>query len=106
MRKTISINGIEFELYKPDSCIGVRFVSGAVYDEIYEVYDRPSYYKVEVWHEWCRWCFACCHGDIPCTLRISSHNCMQFSISGFVLFEGHTYKIWITRNHNRAFKLD
>ena len=105
MRKkgTIVINGVVFELNHEDSCDSVNFVSGAAYDEINNVYYRPSYAKVSVWHSWCDWCFHNIENGIPCTLEIAGHNCNMFSISGKINYEGHVYRLWITRDHNRAF---
>lgn len=102
-RQTITINGETFELFKSESSESEPIIRGAVYDEIYDVYDRPSQFKVNVWRAWCDWCFELNASDNPCTLSICSHNCMQFSISGKVLFDGKLYSLWITRDHNRAY---
>lgn len=104
MKKTITINGEEFELCNATTVNRHdRFITGAAYDEIYDVYDRPSSAKVNIWHAWCNWCSECNAKIGACGLRISGHNCNQFSISGNVTFEGHVYHLWITRDHNRAY---
>ena len=103
MRKTLTINGETFELFKSNISESESFTRGAVYDEIYDVYGRPSGLKVNIWRAWCDWCFELNASDNPCTLSICSHNCMQFSISGKVLFDGKLYSLWITRDHNRAY---
>lgn len=102
-RKTVEINGETFELFKSKSSESEPFMSGAVYDEIYKVYGHPSEFKINVWHAWCEWCNELNKNDSPCELSICSHNCMQFSIRGKVLFDGNLYSLWITRDHNRAF---
>ena len=103
MRKTITINGETFELFKSNISESESFTNGAAYDEIYEAYGRPSYTKVQVWHEWCEWCYTLNQNGIPCTLKIGSHSCHQFSIYGKVKFGGQVYSLWITRDHNRAY---
>ena len=102
-RQTLTINGQTFELFKSKSNETESFTNGAAYDEIYEAYGRPSYTKVQVWNEWCGWCYSCIEKGIPCTLGIASHNCMQFSIVGKIQYGGHVYRLWITREHNRAY---
>lgn len=103
-RKTLEINGETFELFKADPGASARFTgTGAAYDAIYEAYGRPSYTKVQVWHEWCEWCYNLNQNGIPCTLEIGSHSCHQFSIYGKIKFGGHVYRLWITRDHNRAY---
>lgn len=105
MRKgTVTINDVEFELFKADPGASAMFKgTGAAYDEIYEAYGRPSYTKVQVWHEWCEWCYTLNQNGIPCTLKIGSHSSHQFSINGKVKFGGQVYSLWITRDHNRAY---
>lgn len=103
-RKTVEINGEWFELFKADGGATVNFNgTGAAYDEIKEVYGRPSACKVNIWHSWCEWCYELNKNGSPCELMIASHNCMQFSIAGKVQYNGHVYELWITRCHNRAY---
>ena len=102
-RKTVDINGVTFELFKSKSSETEPIIRGAVYDEIYDAYGRPSQLKVNIWRAWCNWCFELNASDNPCTLSICSHSCHQFSISGKVLFDGKLYSLWITRDHNRAY---
>ena len=103
MRKTININGEVFELLKSDVNVCNYFVSGADYNEIYEAYVRPSISKVSIWAEWCKWCFDNIHKGNPCTISICSKNCSLFSISGMVAVDGHVYRLYITKSHNRAY---
>lgn len=106
-RKTININGVLFELCNATNVNRHgRFIRGAAYDEIYEVYGRPSLAKVDIWHAWCDWCSECNAKIGSCGLRISGHNCNTFSIFGNVTFEGHVYHLFITRCHNRAYMVE
>lgn len=103
-RKTLSINNMVFELFTENiDKESTMFTNGAAYDAIYEVYGRPSATKVLVWRVWCDWCYTLNKNGIPCTLEIGSHSCHQFSIYGMVKFGGHVYRLWITRDHNRAY---
>lgn len=103
-RKTLSINNMVFELFTGEiDKESTTFTNGAAYDAIYEVYGRPSGTKVLVWHVWCEWCYTLNQNGIPCTLEIGSHSCHQFSIYGKIKFGGHVYRLWITRDHNRAY---
>ena len=102
-RQTLTINGQTFELFNSKSNETESFTNGAAYDAIYEAYGRPSYTKVQIWHDWYDWCYSCIEKGIPCTLKIGSHSCHQFSIGGKVEFGGHVYYLWITRDHNRAY---
>ena len=104
MRKnTITINGAVFEVLKSEVNVCDYFVSGADYNAIYKAYDRPSFRKVSIWTEWCKWCFDNIHNGIPCTISICSHSCTQFSISGKVQYGDHVYGLRITKAHNMAF---
>ena len=103
-RGTLTINEEEFELFKADAGESINFNgTGAAYDEIESVYGRPSASKVGIWHSWCDWCYELNKNGNPCELWIESHNCMMFSIGGKVQYGGHVYRLWITRDHNRAF---
>lgn len=103
-RQTLTINGVEFELFKADAGASVKFNgTGADYDEIKSVYGRPSELKVNIWRTWCNWCFELNASDNPCELWIAGHNCFSFTIDGKVQYNGHVYQLWITRAHNRAY---
>lgn len=103
-RQTVTINDVEFELFKADAGASARINgTGADYDEIKNVYGRPSDIKVSIWHEWCAWCYELNKNGTPCVLWVASHNCMNFSIAGKVQYNEHVYRLWITRNHNRAY---
>ena len=106
-RQTLTINSVEFEVFKVAAGVSVKFTGftgkGTDYDEIKSAYGRPSDTKVIIWHSWCDWCRETNKNGIPCELWIESHNCMKFSIGGKVQYGGHVYKLWITKGHNRAF---
>lgn len=68
--------------------------------QIYEVYGKPSVYKVGIWKSWCEWAKA-----NNAQLDITSHNCMAFSIRGFIEQNGVRYLLWITKCYNRAYKV-
>lgn len=108
MRKgKVTINGVEFELFKAYAGASVEFDGcGADYDEIKSVYGRPSEFKIDIWHEWCEWCYDLNKNGMTCELWIDSHSCFSFSIRGRVQYNGHVYKLWITRDHNRAYIIE
>ena len=108
MRKgKVTINGVEFELFKADAGASVKFrYTSADYDEIKRVYGRPSEVKIDIWHEWCEWCYDLNKNGMTCELWIYSHSCFSFSIRGRVQYNGHVYKLWITRDHNRAYIIE
>lgn len=107
--KELTINGVRFEVC--GECNALADYKGAVYDEIYSVYKKPSDAKVSIWHDWCDWCYRIneMHPDcnaFECGLHISSNTCMFFSIKGYVrMNDGTMYRLWITQAHNRAYKV-
>ena len=106
MKKHININGVEFELCGTVAT-SPKHREGCSFDEIYEVYDRPSSTKVSIWQDWCKWCIEIRISDDNCGISISSHNVSHFSIDGFYYdhLTDTTYVLWITHCHNRAYKL-
>lgn len=108
MKKHININGIEFELCGTVATSSSHCVTeGCAYDEIYEVYKRPSRTKVLIWQDWCKWCEEIRNTDDNCGISISSHNISFFSIGGFYYdhLTDTTYVLWITYSNSRAYKL-
>lgn len=97
--KMITIGDERFELCGTTSG-SKKFYAGAAYDEIYEVYGRPSDTKVAIWHDWCKWAYK---NDAE--LSISGHSCMFFSISGKVAVGDKVYALYITAAHNRAYEI-
>lgn len=106
-RKTIDFCGTVFELQKPVEAVEhSNYTPGCWWEQINDVYDRPSVYKVGIWHDWCAWCDAVNKTDgYECGLWISSHNVNFFSISGYIKVpSGKLYHLWITRCYNRAYE--
>lgn len=99
MRK-IEINGVTFELTIPRESINANISRFGREADIYDFYDRPSHYKVAIWEDWLNWARDT---DNVFTFYISSANGFQFTISGAVHYNGHTYNLYITRDHNRAY---
>ena len=103
--KFVAINGVIFELYDDGRLDNTSCLYGANYDEIYYAYGRPSSTKVESWESWCDWAYECNQKGIYAGLRIGSHCFSMYSIYGEVRTEdGTKYELWITRDHNRAFR--
>lgn len=106
-RKNIEINDIMFELYEAKDAHTSDFYRsnvGCNIDEIFECYGRPSSTKVSIWADWCEWCREINESGGLCHIKISSHNCMMFSITGFVIDSNdNKFLLWITRDHNRAY---
>lgn len=106
----VKLNGVTFELTDGRGTVcnrNLEIFSGAAYDEIYNVYGRPSQTKRSIWHEWCKWCYDAIHKDDKCELWISSRTCMFFSISGTYYDKANNayYSLWITYAHNRAYRI-
>lgn len=94
----ITLNGEPFILDKAQA--GIKVARGS-YSDIYDAYERPSRYKIGIWNEWKRWFIE---HDGYCF--ISSKNCMQFTISGYVYDEnGDCYECYITKAYNRCWKV-
>ncbi len=103
--KNIVINGVTFELYDDGRIDDGVCRIGACYDDIYTVYDRPSQAKVNSWHSWCNWIDELRNKCLDAGMVITSHNTMMYSIYGEVRdTDGTKYELWITRDHNRAFR--
>lgn len=101
MKKTITIGNQTFTV-EGTTTGSKSFYGGASYDEIERVYRKPSSYKVDIWHDWCKWAY-----DYDAMLEISGHNCNFFSISGKVInpSDGKVYALWITYANNRAYEI-
>ena len=102
--RVVTINGKVFKLFMADAGASVKFrYTSADYDEIKRVYGRPSEFKIDIWHDWCKWCYEKNKNGMPCELWIDSHSCFSFSIRGKVQYNGHVYNLWITRDNSRAY---
>ena len=103
--KNVVINGVTFELYDDGRLDTGKIYSGAEYYDIMRAYSKPSIYKINSWHKWCEWVHNCMKLGIDAKLEISSHNSSTYSITGAVRdTDGTKYELWITRDHNRAFR--
>ena len=99
MRK-IEINGVTFELTIPRRTVHPTHGYICVESCIFNWYDRPSQYKVEIWKDWVRWARETKGIEV---FEIGGANCFQFSIIGlYVAEDGKVYNIYITSDHNRA----
>ena len=97
----MEINGVTFELTIPRKEVWViKREKWDGFNAIYECYNKPSVYKVEIWEDWYKWAISTVGVR---SFYISGYNCMQFSISGRYEDEnGNVYNLHITRDHNRA----
>lgn len=99
--KTITIGNIDFELTIPRKRIA-KPVTGFLgsREDIFQWYERPSIYKVDIWHDWLDWAYTT---DGVIVFEICSANCNTFSIHGYYIADdGKCYNLWITKAHNRA----
>lgn len=101
MSKYVKINGVDFELCRPykGKAIIWGYAGHGTHSNIYECYNRPSVYKVEIWDDWCRFFWNLEKAE----WWINSHNCMMFTISAFVEWQNVKYFLSITKYHNRAY---
>lgn len=98
--KTITINGIDFELCKTGE---INETQQAWHKRltIDQAYSNPSTTKTEIYKEWLQFARetnASCFG-------ISSYNCMMFTIGMYVNVGNNKYWLYITKAHNRAYKI-
>lgn len=70
------------------------------YDEIFDVYGRPSCTKVSIWKSWVEWAR---YNDAM--LKIGSHNCSFFTIEGIAANDNQPYFLRITARRYRAYKI-
>lgn len=103
-KKTTEYCGETFEVIT-SNMYPVAPITGYNWDEIYEVYDRPSTDKIYTWRYWCRWVDEMREAGYKCGIQISSHNTWQFTITGSIRKDetDEVYDIWITKKHNRLY---
>ena len=102
MDRGITINGMYFNwcIFEKGEITKPRYSCGADYNEIYEVYGKPSQAKVEVWHEWVKW-FNKTSSDFDDWIQITGHNTFNFTICGVVTpYLGSHYMFRITRDNS------
>ena len=97
--ETINLNGEHFTLDTKET-VNERVLN---LRDIYDCYERPSRYKVEIFEDWKRW-FIQNGGN--CT--VNSYNCMMFTIFGYVTEQetGERYECYITKAHNNCIKVN
>lgn len=99
--KTITINERTFELIQPRNAINPYIGFLGSRSDIYQWYDSPSQYKVEIWEDWLEWAYTT---DGLLSFEITSANTFQFSIGGVYVDDNNVrYGLRITRGHNRAY---
>ena len=105
-KEYIKINGVTFEnLGAIDET--VVYACEFCRSDIYDVYKNPSWRKVGIWEQWCKWAEEIYDSSMDsfAWIEISSHNSQFFSIVGQVRENGQTYRVLITPAHNRAWLL-
>ena len=102
--KTIEINGRTFEVIKPRNEVRKHIGNLGSKSDIYSEYGRPSIYKVEIWESWLDWAYTT---DGVVSFEICSSNGFQFTIDGLYIDDnGDEYNIYITKAHNRLYKVN
>lgn len=102
MKGTVTIGSENFEL-----CGNVEssplWENKVEMTEIYDVYVKPSKAKVNIWLYWCGWAMDIISNGGKVNMMISGHQSQTFSIVAKVaLRNGRKYKVYITRDHDRA----
>lgn len=89
MKKYVELNNRTFEVV-PHLQVNKDYI-----ETIYDVYKRPSKYKINIWKSWLNW-FNELKENEDDFISICSHNFANFSIHGRV----KGYKFYITPKHN------
>lgn len=101
MDKTITINGVDFKVVRPTTKEGISIINDVRYSDhkdLYDIYDRPSETKRDIWRGWCEWLKGVSDTNIWC-LRGSSH---AFSIAGNIELDGVKGYLYITKSYNKV----
>ena len=101
MNKGITINNMYFIwcIFEKGEITKPCYRDGADPYEIYEVYGRPSYAKVQVWKEWVKW-FNKTSSSAEDWMQITSHNAFNFTICGVVTpYLGSHYMFRATKDN-------
>ena len=102
--KTIKLNGVTFEVIKPRNEVHKYIGTLGSKSDIRQYYGRPSIYKVAIWESWLDWANTT-NGVV--SFEICSSNGFQFTIAGLYVDEnGDEYNIYITKAHNRLYKVN
>lgn len=97
--ENIKLNGVDFIFDNKELLpLPINFK----YRSIYDAYETPSIYKIDIWRDWEKWFYE---NDGYC--GINSKNCMQFSITGVVRDSntGKRYRCEITKAYNRCYEM-
>ena len=106
MRKThyrVTINGKHFEANTSEHLDHILQLHGPV--RLEEVYGKFSEAKYSAWLEWNE--FFRNTSNNNCSFKISSHNCMMFTLA-MVVYDEPSNQYWylyITPRHNYAIKI-
>ena len=110
--RTININGVEFEAYKEtteDIESAVRYFINWGFGSIYDAYEKPSRYKVEIWEEWLDWARNCFDENFNISrMCITGPTSQHFSIKAVIYDENYDLRgyLWITKLHKRVYLCD
>ena len=108
-KRVINLYGEDFEVIFPRDVVEPITPSMWDYTDIYQAYDRPSVYKVEIWNYWCEFGDRGTDPDAAyyfCCPVITSRNCFKFTVC-FNVYDVDTMEFVgvavITRDHNRLY---
>ena len=99
--KTITLNGVQFEVHKSKATSTV-FMERYAGRSLTDCYERPSYSKQYIYKMWEEWAYL---NDVE-YFGISGYNGFQFTLQGMVEHEGKTYILHITKSANKAYIID
>lgn len=103
-QKFVLIGGKVFELQSYKTLVAWDDMSASlgVQSSIYDVYAKPSVYKVSAWKDIVHWC----NGIPVCGVWISGHNFAAFSVHGYVQENGVRFYVEFTYRHRKAWVCD
>jgi hypothetical protein len=106
MAKTLTINGVNFEVKTPrKNKLSLESVINTLDRNagrtIYDCYDRPSEVKLSIYNEWLDW-YTGCDDDTVDYFGVSSYNGFNFSLQALAEVDGYYYLISITKANNTA----
>ena len=110
--KTITINGVEFEVHKSNTAdirTEINHMRNWGFDSIYDAYEKPSRYNVEIWEEWLDWARNCFDENFNISrMCITGPTSKHFSIKAPIYDDNYDLRgyLWITKLHNRVYLCD
>lgn len=107
MKKTMTINGVDFEVLKPfkQGAEKIVYYSNRTLTDCYE---RPSQAKRSIYHWWEEWYYSLPIIDIDInatSFGVHSFNSMMFTLTFPITINGKQYHCYITPKHNYIQKL-